>query len=247
MIKGEKSMLNIYICEDSKEQREYLTSCVSDIIEEEKFQFCIACSTHDPHAVLDAIKDEAKTGIFFLDIDLNSDINGIELAGEIRKMQPRCYIIFVTTHAEMSYMTFTYKVEAMDFIIKDNVREIKNRVHQCLINCHHLSDQLPEDISKNYMVKMGDRVKAVPYGDILCFEVSSNSRKIILYAKNCQMEFGGKLKEIEKSLDSRFYRCHRSFIVNKENITEIDRENNMLLLSGGISCPYSVRMGKGLR
>ena len=246
-LKGETKMLNIYICEDNKEQREYLAACVSEIIEEENFQFHIACTAADPYAILDAIKDEMQAGIFFLDIDLNSDMNGIELASEIRKKQPRCYIIFITTHAEMSYMTFSYKVEAMDFIIKDNVGEIKTRVHQCLINCHHLSDQLPEDVSKNYLVKMGDKVKAVPYDDILCFEVSANSRKIILYAKNCQIEFGGKLKEIENNLDSRFHRCHRSFIVNKENITKIDREENMLTLCGGLTCPFSVRMGKGLR
>ncbi len=240
-------MLNIYVCEDNKEQREYLTSCISEIIDVEDFRFQIACSTNDPHVILDAIKDERQTGIFFLDIDLNADINGIELASEIRKIQPRCYIIFVTTHAEMSYLTFTYKVEAMDFIIKDNVWEIKNRVHQCLINCYHLSDQLPEDITKNYMVKMGDRVKAVPYEDILYFEVSQNSRKIILYAKNSRIEFGGKLKEIEKELDHRFYRCHRSFIVNKDNIEKINMEDNTVTLSGGITCPISVRLGKGLR
>lgn len=239
-------MLNIYICEDNTEQREYLTACVSEIIEVEGFQFQIARSTDDPHVILDAIRDETQAGIFFLDIDLNADINGIELADEIRKLQPRCYIIFVTTHSEMSYMTFTYKVEAMDFIIKDNIREIKNRVHQCLINCHHLSDQQPEDVTKNYMVKMGNRIKAVPYDDILCFEVSPKSRKIILYAKNCQIEFGGKLKEIEKDLDSRFYRCHRSFIVNKENITKIDRDEKMVTLCGEMTCPFSVRLGKGL-
>lgn len=242
-------MLKVYICEDNKEQREYLTACISEVIDVEQFGFQIAYSTEDPYVILDSIKDQRQPGIFFLDIDLKAKLNGIELASEIRKIQPRCYIIFVTTHSEMSYMTFSYKVEAMDFIIKDNIREIKNRVHQCLINCYQLNlgDELPEDIAKNYMVKMGDRVKAVPYEDILFFEVSQNSRKIILCAKNCQIEFSGKIKDIEKDLDDHFYRCHRSYIVNKDNIEKVNIEDRTVTLSGGITCPVSVRLGKGLR
>lgn len=48
-------------------------------------------------------------------------MNGFELAQEIRKFDPRGFIIFITTHAELSYMTFTYKVEALDYIIKDDI------------------------------------------------------------------------------------------------------------------------------
>ena len=239
-------MLKVYVCEDNAEQRDYLTTCISDIIEVEDFGFEIAVSTGNPRVILEAIQGEQQTGIFFLDIDLNTDMNGIELASEIRKIQPRCYIIFVTTHSEMSYMTFSYKVEAMDFIIKDNVREIKNRVHQCLINCYQLSDQQSDDVTRNYMVKIGDRVKAIPYDDILYFEVAKSSRKIILYAKNCKLEFIGKMKDLEKDLDQRFVRCHRSFLINKENVVTVNKEENIVTLSGGVTCPISVRMGKGL-
>ena len=33
------------------------------------------------------------------------------------------------THAEMSYLTFLYKVEAMDYIIKDNYKNISKRMN----------------------------------------------------------------------------------------------------------------------
>lgn len=239
-------MMKVYVCEDNVEQRENLTQCISEIIEVENYDFEVGASTGDPRVLLDSIRDEKQVGIFFLDIDLNTDINGIELASEIRKLQPRCYIIFVTTHSEMSYMTFSYKVEAMDFIIKDNIRELKNRVHQCLINCYQLSDQQSDEVATNYMVKMGDRVKAVPYSDILYFEVEKNSRKITLCAKNCKLQFVGKMKDIENDLDQRFVRCHRSYLVNKENVIAVDKEESYVTLTGGVTCPISVRMGKAL-
>ncbi|MBO4592501.1 MAG: response regulator transcription factor [Eubacterium sp.] len=239
-------MLKIYVCEDNQEQRDRVTRSISEILDVENYNMEMGLATADPMEILETLKTEKDLGIFFLDIDLNAKINGIELANEIRKYQPRCYIIFVTTHSEMSYMTFTYKVEAMDFIIKDNPSDIKNRIHQCLDNCYRLSDQQSDDVTKNYMVRMGSRVKAVPYTDILFFEVSENARKIILCSKNSKIEFIGKLKDIEKELDKRFYRCHRSILVNKENIEEVDADRGIITLTGGVECPMSVRMRKGL-
>ena len=243
---GKSSMLNVYICEDNVEQRNRVEGYVNEIIEAENLDMECVCATEDPQVILDCVNKEEQEGIFFLDIDLQTEMNGIQLADEIRKIQPRCYIVFITSHSEMSYMTFSYKVEAMDFIIKDNVREVKNRLHQCLLNCEQLSKQSIEAKEKNFMVKLGDYVKAVPFQDILYFEVSSNYRKVILHGKNAKVEFNGKIKELENRLDNRFYRCHRSILVNRDNIEQIKPEEGMLILKGGVTCPMSVRLGKGL-
>ena len=117
-------MLNVYICEDNVEQRNRVEGYVNEIIEAENLDMECVCATEDPQVILDCVNKEEQEGIFFLDIDLQTEMNGIQLADEIRKIQPRCYIVFITSHSEMSYMTFSYKVEAMDFIIKDNVREV---------------------------------------------------------------------------------------------------------------------------
>ena len=146
-------MLKVYICEDSKDQRTRFESDLTDILKEEfSDMISLGLSSGNPDDILDAIRADNTLGIFFLDIDLSARINGIQLASEIRKIQPRCYIIFVTTHSEMSYMTFSYKVEAMDFIIKDNAADVKHRVRQCLLNCYHLSNHFVESVNKNYMV-----------------------------------------------------------------------------------------------
>lgn len=239
-------MLKVYICEDNVEQRNRVEGYINEIIVAENLDMECACATEDPQVILNCVKEQSEEGIFFLDIDLQREMNGIELADELRKIQPRCYIVFITSHSEMSYMTFSYKVEAMDFIIKDNVSEVKNRLHQCLINCQHLSRQMVEEGGKNFMVKLGDYVKAVPFDDILFFEGGSNYRKVILHGKKAKIEFNGKIKELEKTLDHRFYRCHRSILVNRDNIEELKPKEGILVLKGGVTCPMSVRLGKGL-
>ena len=46
-------------------------------------------------------------------------MNGVALAQRIRQIQPCCFIVFITSHSEMSLRTFQYKAEALDFIVKD--------------------------------------------------------------------------------------------------------------------------------
>lgn len=79
-------------------------------------------------------KKSENTGAFFLDICLQSEMTGLILAQELRKIQPRCFIIFITSHSEMSILTFQYKVEALDFIIKDSSENIRKRIHECLMD-----------------------------------------------------------------------------------------------------------------
>ena len=111
-------MIDIYICEDNQKQLNLFKKYISNTILIEEMDMKIALATSDPHALLEKILTAENTGLFFLDIDLKSDMDGLALAQRIRQIQPRCFIIFITSHSEMSFLTFQYKVEALDFIIK---------------------------------------------------------------------------------------------------------------------------------
>lgn len=240
-------MLRVHVCEDNKEQREKLVDLISKIIQVEEFDMEVGMVTEAPEQILTMVQEEQSTGVYFLDIDLKSEMTGIDLARKLRDYQPRCFIIFVTTHSEMSYMTFSYKVEAMDFIIKDNYGDLKNRVHQCLVHVDQLYHEVRnKKTDKCFSIKAGHKVQEIAYDEILYFEVSANVRKLILHTKTKSMEFSGKIKELEESLDQRFYRCHRAYIVNKNNIEDIKTEERVILLAGGEEIPMSVRMGKDL-
>ena len=209
-------MLRVHICEDNTEQREYLKQYIKETIDMENMDMQVGIVESDPEAVLKKLNQETENGVFFLDIDLKNQINGLELAKRIREYQPRCYIIFVTTHSEMSYMTFKYKVEAMDYIIKDDYRDMKNRIYQCLMYISESHEECAkEENVKKISVKIGSKIQEIPLDDIVYFEASANMHKIVLHTTHSVLEFIGKLKEIEKELTDVFCRCHRSCIVNK--------------------------------
>ena len=113
-------MLKIFLCEDNSTQRTKISTLINNIIENENFDMKLIISTESPQDILDYVSTNKTTGLYFLDVDLNSNINGIELAQIIRKYDPKVFIVFITTHEEMNYLTFKYKVEAMDYIIKNS-------------------------------------------------------------------------------------------------------------------------------
>lgn len=235
-------MLNIFICEDSLEQRTHLKKIIENIILMENYDMNLALDTEDPYELLNTIKDSTSTGIYFLDLDLHSDINGIQLAEKIRQYDPRCFIIFITVHAEMSYLTFLYKVEAMDYIIKDNFNNIAQRVSECIKNAHDKYSAKATELQKVFSVKVDDKIINIAYDKILYFETSQTIHKIIIHCDNRQLEFYGQMKQLIKDLvDKRFCRCHTSFIVNKDKIKQIDKKNRIAHMINGDECLISTR------
>ncbi len=121
-------MLDIFVCEDNAVQRQAIVQTIQNIVLIEELDMQLVLDTEDPHVLLVKLKASRNTGIYFLDIDLGSNMNGMKLAQQIRYFDPRGFIIFITAHSELSYMTFQYRVEAMDFILKDNPAEAEIKI-----------------------------------------------------------------------------------------------------------------------
>lgn len=244
---GILNMIDIFICEDNKKQLDLFTTHISNLILIEGFDMKIVQATSDPHQLLKEILTAENTGLFFLDIDLRSDMNGLTLAQRIRQIQPRCFIVFITSHSEMSFLTFQYKAEALDFIVKDSAEHIKSKIHECLLDVNSKYTSSNNNVTRTFTINQNDKRIVIDYNDIIFFETSNNIHKIILHARKRVIEFTGQLKDIEQQLDYRFYRCHTSYIINKDNITDIDFKELLVHMNNGETCPVSVRKKKGLK
>lgn len=236
-------MLKIYICEDQEKQRLFMKEIAEMTIAKHNLDMSMGLVTDKPEQLIEAIKKEPGIGIYFLDIELSSSMNGIELAYQIREHDTEGYLIFVTSHHEMSYLTFEYKLEAMDYIIKTMHRNMKERVESCIITAYERHKQMTP-VDKVFQIKVEDRQINVKYSDILFFETSDKIHRIKLHAKNRQLEFYGSLKNIEEELDGRFVRSHKSFIVNRDNIAEIDKTQKLVTMVNQETCYISSRYMK---
>ncbi|KHF36529.1 Accessory gene regulator protein A [Paenibacillus sp. P1XP2] len=238
-------MLNVYICEDNERQREQIERLVSHSIIKHKLDMEVACSTGDYRELLEQSGKDGHPSLFLLDIDLKADINGIQLGGMLRDRNPDCLIAFITTHSELSYLTFQYKVEAFDFMIKDDPGQFALRLEDCLCKAYERHLKKGGD-PRRMTIETEESIINVKYEDVLFFETSFSPHKIKLHERNRQIEFYGTLKELETQLDDRFYRCHKAYIVNLDNIREIDKRKRIILMANGETCYVSFRYYGGL-
>ncbi|MHC5269208.1 LytR/AlgR family response regulator transcription factor [Enterococcus sp. LJL98] len=230
-------MLEVFICEDNLVQRENLEQLVQNVIRLNDWEMTLRLSTGDPFEILAYLEERPQTqGVYFLDINLNTEINGIQLGAAIRNDHPYAKIIFITTHDEFVPLTFQYKIEAMDYLMKEALEEINYRVTEALRQAykHHLA--MHQSVVERIRFEIGHQVRFVDCAEVMFIETApENSHKLILHLKNSRVSFLGNLKEIEQ-LSTSFYRVHKSFVANKRSISEIDRMKRELIFENGERC-----------
>jgi two-component system response regulator AgrA len=234
-------MLSVFICEDDERQRAKIETIIRNYIMIEELDMDLVLVTSNPEEVLTFVKAHPKViGLYFLDIDLQQQMNGLTLAAEVRKIDVLGKIVFVTTHGEMSYLTFTYKIEAMDYIIKDQAEELPHKVQSCMKVAYERYQNDRTGKKKLFSVKLGDSVRSVDIQDIIFFEAAASPHRVIMHLDNSELEFYESLKNLE-SISDDFYRCHKSFLINKNHIVKVDKTNRTVKMSNEQDCLVSVR------
>ena len=100
-------MLNFVICDDNIEMVNKLSSLFEKAFIKNDFDARIVYKTQNYKELLSYMASNT-VNVVVLDIEFkNSDMNGVNIAKEIRKTNKQCYIIFVTSH-------FEYIMEAFD-------------------------------------------------------------------------------------------------------------------------------------
>lgn len=235
-------MLNVFICEDELEHKALIQKHVEKCITIYNLNIRIALSTDNPEEIVEYINKNNGCGLYFLDVDLNHEIDGLKLALLIREYDPRGFIVFVTTHEEAMPLIFHHKVEALDFIIKEDFSDIQERIYSCTLNAH--TKYATADISehqKTFSFYVFDKLISIEYSNILYFETSSAPHKIKLYTVEGIYEFYGSLNDLEQKLGEPFYRCHQSILVNTTQILELDKIKKIISLGNGATCMVASR------
>ena len=226
-------MLNIFILEDEFLQQTRIETVIKDVIAKKSLKCKGPEIFGKPSQLLDAITERGSHQLFFLDI-----------AKEIRKKDPNATIVFVTTHSEFMPVTFKYRVAALDFIDKAlDDEDFYERVHLAI---EYTMNKMGATIAQDsFTFETATAQVQVPFNNILFFETSPTIHKVILHTKEERMEFYASISEVERA-DDRLFRCHRSFIVNPENIVRINKEDKMVMFENNNECPISRTKYKAL-
>lgn len=238
--------MRVIICEDDIRQKQFLHKEIMNYASFHEPSIEVVLCTSTPEEVFTYLESK-EADCYFLDIELNHSLTGMEVAMEIRRIDPLATIIFITSHADQLKLTFTYKLAALDFIVKETPEQIASQVREALQAAFNKYKQLGE-IEQPAMVQItiGERIKNIAMQDIYFIESSSIPHKLALHEKNGYYEFYGKLVDFE-NVDPTFFRCHKSYLINLRHVKEVDKKERFAKMANGAECIISFRQLRELQ
>ncbi|MDU2065968.1 MAG: LytTR family DNA-binding domain-containing protein [Sporomusaceae bacterium] len=159
--------------------------------------------------------------VIFLDIQMRSQ-DGIVTAGEVLDLPNPPQIVFCTGFSEFAVKAF--ELNAVDYILKPYSLERVEATVQKLKKFKNFMDNKTETAvlkSGNICVWSSDRIVVLRPAKIL-FARSDEKRQTMLYTEQGIYHTKSTLKELAEILEpQRFFRTHKSYLVNLDKIEEI--------------------------
>jgi len=162
---------------------------------------------------------ENTVDVVFLDINM-PNMDGMTLGKLVSKFKNKPEIIFITAYD--SYAVEAFGIRAFDYIMKPYSEERISETLERLITGGNQSQEDEKEIYQQNKLTLwkGDKMFVLPLKDVSYFEACERETKIftrkdIYISKSKISDLEGKLPK------EKFFRSHRSYIVNLDEIVEI--------------------------
>lgn len=213
---GVFDMLNFVLCDDNELILTKLCQMLEAIFIKNNLSAQIVFSSTNYEEILKYVKNN-EVNVLFLDIELKAKLTGIEIANIIRKDNKNLYLIFTTGHLE--YGLVAYQCKTFDYLSKPITLE---RLEATIL-------RLFEDISysPNKFLKIKS-CNTVINLDSIHF-IKKDGMKLIFYTDTREYQIYSSFSKISELLPNNFIRCHKSYIININKITNIQASLNTVL------------------
>lgn len=217
-------MIKFAICDDESFMVEEISKYISKYMaEQETATYQIQ---HYSSGQL-LLESECDFDIIFLDIQMEQP-DGMTTSRILRQHKNQSLLIFITVLKEFVFDSF--EVQAYDYLLKPiNYVRLKRTLDRAILTLKQRSFQ-------RIVIQQGTSYEVIPLSEIVYCEVQG--RKIYIHKENGKVtDHYDKLHHFEQHMDDRFFKCHRSYLVNLDYVRGI--RGGQVLLSQGMEIPVS--------
>lgn len=233
-------VFDIVLLDDNAADNSILEAAINGLCEREGIGAAIALSTTNISDVIRHARSNGRNTAYFLDINLNDTMDGIDAAKLIYEYDPNGLIVFVTAYSQ--YAIRCCRAHAFDFILKPfNEPDLCECLHAIEHEFRRKSNatQLLITISPNRSIM-------VDCDDIKYIAVEKN--RLTAHTTQGALQWRGSLSDVLKRLNEKvFLQINRNIIVNTKYISEINTNDDVLKLMDQTVLPISRRCKKNLK
>ena len=211
-------MIKFAICDDEPRMAQELAGRLAGYMKEKSMADYDLSHFPNGRALLE---EAGGFDVVFLDIQMEQP-DGMEAARLLRQRGGHSLLVFVTVLKELVFDAF--QVEAFDYLLKplDSAR-----FHRTM---DRVLDALERRTGAAIVVQRGGGCEVVLLSDIVYCEVLG--RKVYLHKNDGTIsDYYDKLEDLERRVDGRFFKCHRSYLVNLDYVRGC-RDGQVLLPQG---------------
>lgn len=184
--------------------------------------------------------------LVFLDIEMPGH-SGIELLDFFNDNEVNFDIIFTTAYNQ--YAIKAFKLSAIDYLLKPiEIEELQQSIERYKIKQKRqqldylaLRENLSSSTNERIAIPIGNAIKFIEPSSIMCLKADSSYSEIYL-EDSTKLIVSRTLKNFEEVLNSAngFLRCHKSFLVNVNFITDyVKSDGGYVVLKGGMELSIS--------
>lgn len=211
--------MNIALCDDDSILVGYLSSLCQEIALVHS-----VTSYTSPDVLLTAIKEGAAFDAIIMDIEFETQKNGIDYAEEIYHTNPSIRTIYITGYTERFAQDIFFKRSALVGFITKPAR--KNVVESLLQKAY---DEINQD-KGNLVCTFGKgTIESIPCSIITYLE--SMGHKVLIHTEKEAAVYSvyEQLSSFSEKLPANFLQCHKSYFINMDKIKRIDKREIYLL------------------
>ena len=199
------TLLKIAVCDDEPADLKQITEPTGKILQDASIQYQIT-EYASAKALLADIQRGVQFQLLLLDVMMD-EMDGIALAAELRRLENKAVIIFISINREMALQG--YEVSAVRYLAKPvNPHKLQEALLYC---CTILQEK------KEILLPTEQGQCRISCADILYLEAFERGTRFIL--TNESVCSRAKFNEAEELLPhSAFLRCHRAYMVNLAGI-----------------------------
>ena len=216
-------MLKFALCDDNINILDKFSKMLEDIFTKNNFDACIEYTTDNTNKMLNYVSSH-KIDVVILDISMNSNKDGLELAEAIRKFNKHTYIIFSTGHLE--YAMVAYKYKTFDYLAKPITYD---RLEETIIRLFEDINGLPKKYicidNKNTMIDASE----------IQF-IKRDGMKLVFHTSNHDYDTYSSFNKFQDKLPKNYKRCHKSCIANLSQVKDIEPVSNIITFKDGSKC-----------
>lgn len=219
-------MLRFVLCDDNIQILNRLDKMLISIFIKNDIDAQVVYKAKSSDEILEFVKNN-NIDVLFLDINLKSNTSGCDVADIVRRKNKDVYIIFFTGH--MEYALLAYKYKTFDYLVKPITSE---RLEETVL-------RLVEDTKEAHSQFLKFNNTVIKQDEINY--IKKDGMKLIFCTPSHNYEVYSSFSKIENCLPDNFVRCHKSYIINMNNITHFTTNDNFVNFEHNESCSIGAK------